>query len=283
MKLSKFTSIIAAIVFTAAQVFAQDFNMLLGNPSDATADSSNPNNFLVVKDICTLSYNNANGTPNWVSWSLKATDIGSAPRVAFHPDETLPAGFNRITPRDYTGSGFDRGHMCNHSDRSATSETSFATFVMSNMVPQSSANNEKGWAQLEAYCRELVTHHQKHLYIVSGPAGTGGTGKKGKMDSIGKDHFIRVPAETWKVIMVLDGSQPSFNDAQKVDAHTRLIAIIMPNDETIGEDWTPFRVSVRDVEDETGFTFFSKVPKSILDPLKEQVDAEDVSTIPIHH
>ena len=116
----------------------------------------------MVKKYFALSYNNSKGTPNWVSWRLTADDIGSAPRVAFYPDEDLPTGFVRITPKDYTGSGFDRGHMCNHSDRSATPDSSHATFVMSNMVPQSPYVNQKAWDQLEAYCRQLAQQGPKH-------------------------------------------------------------------------------------------------------------------------
>src|SRR2546423_13195528 len=47
-------------------------NATLGNPSDATADSKNKNNYLLVKPQFVLSYNNDKGEPNWVSWHLQA-------------------------------------------------------------------------------------------------------------------------------------------------------------------------------------------------------------------
>src|SRR5436305_11822645 len=37
-------------------------NMLLGNPSGATADRANRNNYLIAKPYFSLSYNDANGT-----------------------------------------------------------------------------------------------------------------------------------------------------------------------------------------------------------------------------
>src|SRR5436853_3519840 len=55
-------------------------NMLLGNPSGATADPANRNNYLMVKPHFALSYNDANGTPNWVSWRVTRADLGDAPR-----------------------------------------------------------------------------------------------------------------------------------------------------------------------------------------------------------
>ena len=83
----------------------------------------NKDNFLMKKKQFALSYSNDRGTPNWVSWMLHKDDLGNA-RKPFFPDTTLPRGFRRITPRDYTDSGFDRGHMCPHSDRADTPENS---------------------------------------------------------------------------------------------------------------------------------------------------------------
>lgn len=259
-----------------------DINLKMGNPSHATASIWHKNNFLMEKEYFTLSYNNDKGTPNWVSWYLDKSYLGDAPRFPFHPDKTLPGGFHRITPGDYTSSGFERGHMCPHSDRSATPEMSRETFAMSNIIPQSPHVNEKAWAQLEMYCRDLVQFHNKVLYIISGPAGQGGTGSEGQRNIIGKRLKVVVPAQCWKVIMVLDAGQG--DDIQKVNENTRLIAVIMPNDTTVAENWAKFRVSVNDVEKLTGYTFFNKAPANIIAPLKAKVDDEYIPRPkPIHH
>jgi endonuclease G len=264
----------ALVLICAAVLHAQSPDMLMGNPSNATTDTANKDNFLMVKKYFALSYNDSKGTPNWVSWELTADDIGTAPRVLFYPDSDLPAGFHRVTPKDYTGSGFDRGHMCNHSDRSATPDSSHATFVMTNMIPQSPYVNQKAWDQLEAYCRQLAEQGHQHLYIVAGPAGQGGKGRNGLKEEIGTTNKVVVPAQCWKVIMVVKGDRG--DDIAKVDENTRLIAVIMPNDMSVGEDWKGFRVSVRDVEKLTGYKFFDKVPATIIDPLKEEVDAVSI-------
>jgi len=100
--------LVVALICTAA-VRAQSPDMLMGNPSKATTDMANSDNYLMVKPYFALAYNNSKGTPNWVSWRLTNADIGSAPRVPFYPDQELPRGFRMVTPADYTGSGFDRG------------------------------------------------------------------------------------------------------------------------------------------------------------------------------
>lgn len=266
---------IVVIIFWLFRNFhTESLDLQMGNPSGATRSAFHADNYLMEKEYFTLSYNNSKGTPNWVCWRLEAGDLGDAPRTTFYPDETLPGSFQRITPKDYTGSGFDRGHMCPHSDRSANPDMSHATFVMSNIIPQSPPVNQKAWAQLEMYCRSLVERRKKKLYIISGPAGQGGTGSDGFKNIIGERFKVVVPAQCWKVIMVLDAE--GGDDLQKVNEHTRLIAIIMPNDMSVGEDWSRFRVPVKDVEKLTGYKFFSKVPANIIEPLKEKADDEHI-------
>jgi endonuclease G, mitochondrial len=241
-----------------------------GNPSGARADLGDKNNYLMEKKNYALSYNNSKGTPNWVSWRVVKEDLGDAPRFPFVPDPDLPPGFKTITTQDYVESGFDRGHMCPHADRQSDEEASKATFLMTNIVPQSSANNEKGWEQFESYCRTLVSRQGKELYIVCGPFGEGGQTRRKEFVPIlhSKDGDITVPAKTWKVVMVLDrGGKP--------DRNTRLLAVVMPNDESVGEDWGPYRTSVQAVEAMTHYTFFDRADLAI-GPLKGQVDSAPV-------
>ena len=154
--------------------------------------------------------------------------------------------------------------MCPYADRESTEESRLATFIMTNAVPQSPANNRQGWERFESYCRNLVSHDGKELYIVAGPAGQGGVGEKGPAKTIGKNNVV-VPAVTWKVVMVLNaGGAP--------DRNTRLIAVVMPNDQTVDENWAKYRTSVKEVEKLTGYTFFGQAPADIIGPLKEKTD-----------
>src|SRR5258708_1765199 len=101
-------------------------HLKMGNPSGAKDDARDKDNFLMKKEFFALSYNNSKGTPNWVSWRLVKGDLGHAKRADFHPDEKLPPGFPPIKLHDYTDSGFDRGHVCPHSDRASSPEASRA-------------------------------------------------------------------------------------------------------------------------------------------------------------
>jgi DNA/RNA endonuclease G (NUC1) len=58
-----------------------------------------------------------------------------------------------------------------------------------------------------------------------------------------------------------------------VNADTRLIAVIMPNDQSVkGRKWKDYLVRVSDVEALTGYSFFNKVPPKIITPLKREID-----------
>ena len=249
--------------------------MLLGNPSGATEDVANRDNYLMLKPYFALAYNNSAGEPRWVSWRLCAADLGSAPRKrTFDSDQTLPAGFNPIVTRDYTDSGLDRGHMCDHSDRAATIDSSYATFIMTNIVPQAPNNNRKCWSQLENYCRELARAGDR-LYISSGPAGHGGVGSKGPADSIAGGRVV-VPAETWKVIVVTRDA--GSDDIANVDATDRVIAVDVPNDnDRVGEEWAGFRCSPASIEAKTGLHFFTALPRDVRMALDTRVDSESIA------
>jgi endonuclease G, mitochondrial len=246
-----------------------NLNLLMGNPSQATSSPGNAENYLVARPQYALSYSKAKGIPNWVAWELNATWLGDAHRVGkFAPDEDLPGGWERIKPSDYTGSGFDRGHMTNSEDRSRSPEDNIATFLMTNILPQSPDNNQGPWVELEKYCRQLA-RSGKELFIVSGGHGQGGIGKNGLKATVGQGKVL-VPAVTWKVILVLDKAN---SGVAGVGKNTRTIAVIIPNKQGIKSDpWQQYLTSVKDVEKLTGYKFFTNVPADIREVIDAKID-----------
>jgi endonuclease G len=238
-------------------------HLFLGNPSGAVADKDKPNNYLMLKRQYALSYNNSTGTPNWVSWQLSRKWLGRARRSdAFAPDRSLPAGFVVVRPNDYRAGGFDRGHLCPAADRSVSSEDSDATFLMTNMAPQAPDLNRGTWEKLEGYCRDQVRERDRDLYIVAGPSGRGGFGSDGYRtflpDSRGR---VVIPGKLWKVVLSVPAGT---TDPKKLTAaEVQVFAVIMPNLQGLDHDWRTYAVSVRDVEELTGYTFFDKLPSDL--------------------
>jgi endonuclease G, mitochondrial len=250
-------------------------DMLLGNPSGATADPADRNNYLMIKPHFALAYNDQLKTANWVSWRLTRFDLGSAPRKSsFDPDPDLPAHFYRVTHRDYSASGFDRGHLCPHADRAASIDMSFQTFVMTNIIPQSHKLNERAWANLENYCRDLVRRGQR-LYIIAGPTGRGGLGSAGPREAIGRGQ-VNVPAACWKVIVIVN-EDGGADDLVKITRQTRVIAVIMPNnDSAVGEVWAMFRTRPAEIEDRAHLNFFQRLQPDVAAALRQKIDTTPI-------
>ncbi|MGF1540355.1 MAG: DNA/RNA non-specific endonuclease [Pleurocapsa sp.] len=219
-----------------------NIHLQYGNPSRANVKDKN--NYLLEKPQYALSYNCQAGIPNWVSWQLDRSWLGNLARSDdFRPDSEIPDGCYGVRPNDYRGSGYDRGHMIPSGDRTNSRIDNSATFLMTNIIPQSPANNREVWRELEEYSRKLASRG-KELYIVAGG--------EGQLTAIAEGGIV-VPEYTWKVILILDNDQ--------IEA---TIAVRIPNDETVARtDWQDYIVSVDEIEQKTGYNFFSRVERKL--------------------
>jgi endonuclease G, mitochondrial len=235
--------------------------LALGNPSQAGDHEEAPDNFLVARPQFVLAYNGRNGGPNWVAWHLQKSDLGSVERAdAFRPDPLLPEEF-QIRPGDYQGSGFDRGHQCPSGDRTDSAADNAATFVMSNMLPQTADLNREVWRKLEEYCR-LLAGRGNEMYIVCGGHGTRQKIAQGR---------VNVPQSCWKVVLVLPQGD---NDVQRISDTTRVIAVDVTNVNGIkGRSWRRYLTTVDAIERATGYDFLASVPTGIQATLEAKVDS----------
>lgn len=236
-------------------------HLVLGNPSNAAAIPDSTKNFLMEKSQYALSYNRSMGRPNWVSWQLNSAWLGNVPRQDdFRADASLPPNWYQVTDNDFSGSGYDRGHMCPSGDRTATESDNSETFLMTNMIAQAPDNNQGPWANFESYCRDLAAEGNE-LFITSGGYGVN--------DVIATGH-VSVPARTWKIVVVLNESGIGLAG---VTSSTRVIAVDMPNSDGIrNANWKNYRVSVDAVESVTGYDFMSNVPVPIQTTIESVVD-----------
>jgi endonuclease G len=294
LKLSLIGGILLASVSTSLIAQGQvdrnfgSIHLLLGNPSGATQDPSNTDNFLSIEPQYALSYNKSKSIPNWVSWQLNQRWLGNVPRCKnsagaddFQPNTTLPAGIPAVQPTDYAGSGFDRGHVVPSGDRTASKVDNCNTFLMTNIMPQSPDINQGPWKTLEEYGQDLVKKQGKELYIIAGGEGTGGMGEKGFISAFkGKKSKldITVPASSWKIAIVLN--KPGTR-LEGIDENTRIIAVIMPHKQgNITDKWNEkvdgkpkYITSVDEIEKLTGYDFLSNVDPKIQDVIEAKIDS----------
>ena len=230
-------------------------HLAFGNPSNATQDPANENNLLVVGEGSVFSYNNSRGGVNWVSWRTTRDDVGnSIPRPDFRPDPRLPKWYNRIGYYDYSGSGYDRGHMVPSADRFANPKLNEETFMMSNIVPQTGDLNQFPWNEFEMYVRSQA-RKRLDVYQIAGCYGEAGRLK----------NKITVPTNCWKIVVIL----PRGRKPDQIDDRTRILAVDMPNIEGIeNEKWQKYRTTIREIEQQTSLNFFSERPQEFQDTIE---------------
>ena len=238
-------------------------HLALGNPSQARVILANTNNYLMQKPQFVLSYNRGKGIPNWVGWQLDQTWLGEVERRNdFRADPSLPTHWDKVEPRDYTRSGYDRGHMAPSGDRTNTEVNNSATFLMTNIVPQAPDNNQGPWVDLEIYCRDLVAEG-KELYIMAGGYGDKTAIANGK---------VIPPQHLWKIIVVMDETDLG---VEGISPETEIIAIDIPNQQGIKTArWQQYKVTINSLEKNTGYNFLSNIPNSTQDLLENRIDRQ---------
>ncbi|MFV0607486.1 MAG: DNA/RNA non-specific endonuclease [Niabella sp.] len=242
-------------------VSGDNSNLLLGNPSNAVQDATTaPNNYLMINRYYTCSYSRDRATPNWVSWHLQKSNYGTVSRTDnYQPNPDLPEGWYKVMASSYNGSGYNRGHNCPSGDRTSTKEANYAVFLMTNMIPQTSDNNGLTWNNLEVYTRTL-TDAGNECYVIMGSYGNKGTIDNGK---------ITIPSNIWKVVVVLPTGN---NDLSRITASTRVICVNTPNDNGVSSEWRNYRVSLKAIEDATGYNLLSNIDAGVKAALLNKVD-----------
>ena len=96
----------------------------------------------------TLSYDVKNKTPQWVAWELTKTETkGNEERTNdFQPDPDVIGA--KVVTYDYSGSGYDRGHMAPAGDMKWNKKAMQESFYMSNICPQNHNLNTENWNDL---------------------------------------------------------------------------------------------------------------------------------------
>ncbi|HEY4415602.1 MAG TPA: DNA/RNA non-specific endonuclease [Verrucomicrobiae bacterium] len=261
-----FVILVAGLLFASRPAQATidaTLQMQLGNPSNATTDPNNHDHYLIQRTVEAIDYNDSLGEPNWASWDLTAADIGTSGRSAsFVTDTGLPSSFYEVTSDDYSGVGYDRGHMCPSADRTDNDTDNGLVFLMSNIIPQAASNNSGVWASFEGYCRSLAQAGNEVL-IICGPSGFRGP-------FIQPSDRVLIPDYVWKIAVVVPAGNGSA--LSRISSATRVIAIKIPNNNSVNGSWPTYVTSAKQIEVDTGFTFFTALPPDLAETLRNKVD-----------
>lgn len=185
-----------------------------------------------------LGYNYNNYVPSWVAWILTKDNV----RIKivgrynkFMEDTSLKRGM--ATLKDYSHSGYDRGHMCPSGDMTWDKLANQETFLLSNICPQDHSLNSGMWNRLESWVRDMAIANDSIL-VITGPI------FDNKTQTIGWNRVV-VPTAFFKIIV--DISYPDY----------KAIAFIMPNNKLTGDIFA-YQCTIKDIEKRTGLNFFAQ-------------------------
>ena len=191
----------------------------------------------------TLSYDADFKTPQWVAWELTADEVdGTYPRKdSFSPDPEVRGA--KAYHKDYSNSGYDRGHMAPAADMKWSETAMEESFYTSNICPQNRNLNRGDWKDLEELEREWAVKYGA-VAITAGPIYTTKCPER-----IGA-HKVAVPDAFFKVLLVdYPDSPKAYGFVFKNEAGSRKLSY--------------YQQTVDDVERLTGMDFFPALPDDI--------------------
>ncbi len=149
-----------------------------------------------------VMYSGVSRTPLWSAEYLTRARLNAAKEIdrddSFHEESRLPKSI-RASVADYSGSGYDRGHLAPNADM-ATRSQQYDSFSLANIAPQSPRNNRYVWRNIESATRYL-TQQYGEVYTVTGVAFTN---KK----TVQIDGQVLVPSHFFKAVYI-----PAINEA----------------------------------------------------------------------
>jgi endonuclease G len=172
---------------------------------------------------------------------------------AFKEDPNIPAEYN-VSPSEYKGTGYSKGHLCPSGDRLASREQNSQTFYMSNMQPQIQEHNGGVWNTLEGKVRNswAPSNSQDTLYVV----------KAATIDPNNiKDYTssgLIVPKFFYMALLYYSKSSNSYS----------ALGVWSPHE---GGSTTEY-ITIDELERRTGIDFFCNLPDEIEKVVESKID-----------
>jgi len=153
----KKTILLLVLLFLYNNALSIDINS--DNIKELNSIFNKKNCDLILIDYFVTCYDYDRKSPSAIYTKIEGKKVskdGIKKRPSFYTDNRIPKGFESTT-RDYTNSGYDRGHF-------GASDASFdwnkdalnSTYKMSNIVPQTPKTNRYKYISLEKYEREMA-------------------------------------------------------------------------------------------------------------------------------
>lgn len=196
-------------------------------------------------------------------WALEIVDPdeGAERHDNFRPDFRVPQMF-RADLADYSGSGFDRGHLVASANQREEAMQNSETFLLSNMSPQDPNFNRRIWRELETEVRRLQSKPEIYeTYVISGPIFNFDTAIEviGANDS--NEVSIPIPHAYFKSVL-----------AENNKGKLRMWSFILPNERT-DKDLDEFLVPTIELERKAGIFLWERLTGTEVEEEKSKTRA----------
>lgn len=190
-----------------------------------------------------VGWSDLRGNPLWVQYRLRAIPA-DAPRLRrpqrFSRDWRA---LNSIGHDDYSGSGYDRGHLApNYAiSRLYGAQAQQDTFLMTNITPQRPNLNQKLWQRLEEVEADVFAPRYGELWVLTGPV------FDADIQRLPGAARVELPDAYFKIY-----AAPAAGPRDE----PLLLALLVPQTMRGTEPLDQFVTSIDRVEELTGFDFF---------------------------
>ena len=113
-------------------------------------------NQILDKEFFVVCYNYKLKVATTVAYSLEGdlvNELNIKDRPSFYQEELIDEPY-RAKSNDYSGSGYDRGHLAPDASFDWSSESLEATYSLANIIPQVPIVNREMWVKAEQYARD---------------------------------------------------------------------------------------------------------------------------------
>jgi endonuclease G len=186
-------AVVVGITSAQADDFTQCSQSFYGGiyPEFTNTKLSNNTQALCMDGFATM-YSGVSRTPLWSAEHLTRKRLNQAKEIdredSFHEESRLPKSA-RASLSDYSGSGYDRGHIAPNANM-ATRSQQYDSFSLANIAPQSPRNNRYIWRNIESATRYL-TQQYGEVYTVTGVAFTNKKTKQLADRVLVPSHFFK--------------------------------------------------------------------------------------------
>jgi len=151
-------------------------------------------NQIIDKKVYIICYDYKNKGAKYVGYRLdgdKVNKLNIKKRVKFYTEKNIPKRY-RSRSKDYTHSGYDRGHLANDASFDWSKSSQRKTYSMANIIPQAPNINRRTWIKAEKLERAVAVKLGS-VDVLNGVV------YSNNPKTIGKNK-ISVPIGFWKMI-----------------------------------------------------------------------------------